>query len=240
MVVSIAEFGMRLAGVVAFPLLTAIALYRGGLAAGLSRRTSVTVAVGAAAVWGAWIGVSTALAAAGVYRDPGPVPWFGVAILGALLAALLATRIPVVARILAAPGSANRLVWPQAVRILGVTWLIALAQGTLPAAFALPAGLGDIATGVSALLLIRRWRTSSAVWLNVFGLVELLIALTIGYLGGASAQTVLPLTPSTIAVTVLPVALNPTTVVSLALALHIVSLARLRTATRPAATPAPA
>lgn len=230
-----------LIGVVATPLLTAVALYRGGLAAGLSRRTSAAVAVGIAALWGAWIGGSAALAASGVYRDPrAVVPWLGVAAAGALLTALASARIPVVARILAAPGTATRLVWPQSVRIVGVLFLVAMAQGTLPAVFALPAGLGDMAIGVSAVLLASRFRPGRAVWFNALGVLDLVTALTLGFLGGLGAHPILAVTPSTLAVTLLPIVLIPTATVPLDLALHVVSLARLRSTTRSVATPVPA
>jgi hypothetical protein len=50
---------------------------------------------------------------------------------------------PVVARALTAPGMASRLVGPF--RVAGVVFLFYLALGHLPALFALPAGLGDMA-----------------------------------------------------------------------------------------------
>src|SRR4029450_1928973 len=109
------------------------------------RRTAVRVATTTGAVWGAWIVVNGLLAAAGAYRQEAGVsrPWIGVAFAGALVGALLATRIPVMSRILAHPATPARLARPQVLRVVGVVFLIALAQGTLPAVFALPAGLGD-------------------------------------------------------------------------------------------------
>ena len=223
---------LGLAGAVGMPLMTAVALYRGGSAAGVSRRTSVAVAVGAGVLWGGWVGASAALAAAGVYDNPdSAVPWLGIAAAGALLVALLAARIPVVARILAAPGTANRLAWPQMLRVVGVVFVIAMAPGLgrLPAVFALPGGLGDIAIGVSAMLLVRNWRPGRAVWFNVLGILDLVVVLIIGLLAGQSAQ----------AVALLPLAMIPTTTVPLDLTLHLVSLTRLRTTTRSAAAPVP-
>lgn len=230
-----------LVGSVVTPAVAAVALYRGGLTAGLSPRASVGVAVSFGVVWGAWVGVSAALAANGVYRNPDAVvPALGIALLGALIAVLLATRIPVMARILAARGTTARLVWPHTVRVLGVLFLIAMAQGTLPAAFALPAGLGDMATGVAAILLARRWKPGRAVWFNVLGLVDLVVAVTLGMLGGLATHPILAVSPSTLAMTLLPLTLIPTTVVPLDAALHVFSLARLRRATRATALPAPA
>ncbi len=224
-------------GSVATPLVAAIALYRGGLAAGLSPRRAAGVAVTVGVVWGAWVGTSAALAANDVYHNQNAtVPWLGIAALGAMIAALLASRIPVLARILAASASTSRLAWPHTVRVLGVLFLIAMAQGTLPAAFALPAGLGDMATGVAAILLARRWSPTRAFWFNVFGLLDLADAVTLGLLGGLTAHPILAMSPSTVAMSLLPLALIPTAVVPLDAALHVLSLARLRRARRSAAT----
>jgi hypothetical protein len=228
-----------LAGSVATPSVAAFSLYRGGLAGGLPPRRSARVAAIFGVVWAAWVGASAALAANDVYHDPdAAVPWLGIAMFGAFVAALLAARIPVLARILAASATTSRSAWPHAVRVLGVLFLIAMAEGTLPAAFALPAGLGDMAAGVGALLLARRWTSRRAIWLNVFGLADLVVAVTLGLLGGLTTHQVLTLSPSTAALSLLPLALIPTAVVPLDAALHVLSLARLRRETRSAAVPA--
>jgi hypothetical protein len=174
------------------------------------------------------------LAHAGAYRqDPTAArPWIAVALFAALAAALLATRIPTVARILADPGTPARLALPHTLRVIGGVFLIVLALGKLPAVFAIPAGLGDIAIGVAAPFVA--WRLShganraGAVWFNVLGIVDLAIAVSIGFLAGLGPNQLLHVTPSTEAVALLPLALIPTTAVPLAVALHLVSLHRLR------------
>jgi hypothetical protein len=176
--------------------------------------------------------VSALLATAGAYRQEADVarPWIGVAFVGALAAALLATRIPVMSRILADPATPARLALPQALRVVGVVFLIALALGELPAVFALPAGLGDLAIGVSALVIARRLANGSrrgAVWFNVLGIVDLVVAVSIGFLAGIGPLNVLDVTPSTAPLGLLPLVLIPTTAVPLAVALHVVSLRQL-------------
>jgi hypothetical protein len=224
------------AGVVGIPALICVALYRGAVAARLGRRTGAAVAATAGAVWAAWLVGSGLLAAADVYRQR-PVatfPWIAVATLGALAAVLLATRIPVVARILAAPGTAARLTVPQTLRVVGAVFLVVLALGKLPAVFALPAGLGDFAVGVAAPFVAYRLSQGQgrgrAVWFNVLGIVDLVVAVTIASLAGLGPLGVLGTDPSTLAVTLLPLVLIPTTAVPLAVALHLVSLRRLRSA----------
>ena len=79
-----------------------------------------------------------------------------VAVIGFLLLLLALRWIPAVARRLAAPGMTSRLETPHMFRVAGVAFLITMALGQLPALFALTAGLGDIATGIAAVLRLRR------------------------------------------------------------------------------------
>src|SRR5215217_3098900 len=145
-------WALVLAGVIGIPAATCAVLYRSAVAAGVGHRASTVVVVTAAAGLGGWLVVSGLLARAGVYRqDPGEVvPWLLVVFTATLTALLLATRIPIVSRIVADPGTPMRLALPHTLRVVGVLFLIVMAQGHLPAVFALPAGLGDIAIGVAA------------------------------------------------------------------------------------------
>ena len=229
-------WALVLLGVVGIPAATAFALNRGGLAAGLRARTAATVSAVAAGVWGLWIAGAYALAASGSSREePGAVnPWIGVVFAAVLAVTLLATRVPVVARILADPQTPRRLAWPHALRVAGGVFLVVMALGKLPAVFAVPAGVGDIAVGVAAVFVARRGagRRRSAVWFNILGIVDLAVAVGIGFLAGLGPRPVLDVTPSTDILAGLPLVLIPTTAVPLAIALHIVSLRRLAVAAR--------
>jgi hypothetical protein len=228
-------WALVLTGAIGIPAATSAVLYRGALAAGVGRRAATAVAATTAAVLGGWVVLSGLLAGAGVYSlDPDDsVPWFLVAVTGTLISLMLATRIPIVSRILDDPGTPARLALPHTLRVVGVLFLIAMAQGHLPAAFALPAGLGDIAIGLAApfvaLRLARGTGRAAAVRFNVLGTLDLAIAGIIGFL----LLGIVEVTPSTAPLTLLPLALIPTTAVPLAVALHIVSLRRLRTADKP-------
>jgi hypothetical protein len=232
-------WALVLIGVIGIPAITCLVLYRGAIAAGLGRRTATAVVGGAAAVLGGWLLASGLLARADVYHQASgqAAPWFGVAVAGTLTGLLAATRIPVVARVLAAPGTAARLAVPHTLRVVGVTFLLVMAQGRLPAVFALPAGLGDIAAGLAAPFVARGLAQgggrSRAVWFNLFGILDLVVALTVGFLAGLGPWQPLAVTPSTEPLSLLPLALVPTTAVPLSLALHLVSLRRLRAATPP-------
>lgn len=185
------------------------------------------VAVGLGVVWAAWIVVSVVLAANDFYRAaPGEIrPWVGVAVVAVFVAALAAARIPSVATILAEPGMAARLVRPQMFRVIGAVFLIAMLLGELPAIFALPAGLGDVAVGIAAYFVARRARQTA--WFHVLGLLDLVVAVGIGFLAGPGGF--IAVSPSTVEVTLLPLVLIPTTAVPLAAALHVAALTRLRT-----------
>src|SRR5215217_6781179 len=231
-------WALVLIGVIGIPAITCLMLYRGAITAGLGRRTATMVTVVAAAGLGGWLVASGLVARAGAYHQASgqAAPWFGVAVAGTLLVLLAATRIPVVARILTAPGTPARLALPHTLRVVGVTFLLVMAQGHLPAVFALPAGLGDIAAGLAApsvaIRLAQGGRTR-AVWFNLYGILDLVVALTIGFLAGLGPWRPLEVTPSTEPLSLLPLALVPTVAVPLSLALHLVLLRRLRAAARP-------
>jgi hypothetical protein len=227
-----------LIGVIGVTVTMAGVLRSGATAAGLSRHKAVRMSAAFGIAWATWGITSALLADANVYRpQPGsPIPWVAVAVTGAFTAVLLSTRLPVVRRILANPGVLWQLTLPQVWRPVGMAFLIVMALGKLPAVFALPAGLGDIAVGVEALLVARSMRRGvvgrSAMWFNIFGLLDLVVAIGIGYAAGLGPTQLLAVTPSTEAITLLPLALILTTFVPLAAALHLMSLAKLRGATR--------
>ena len=143
-----------------------------------------------------------------------------------------------VARALAAPGLASRLEYPHLFRVEGVVFLIMMALGYLPALFALPAGLGDIAAGIAAPLvayrLARGTGRRAALWHNVFGMTDLVVALTLGALTGFQ---LIHVTPSAAPIFELPLALIVTAGVPLLFALHLTSVSALARAPR---TPLPA
>ena len=219
-----------IAGPAAVAALTCIVLYSGAERAGLGRRRAALLAGAAAVVLGGWLTATAVIAGHGWYRT---LPWFPVAAAGFLGLLLALSRIPVVARALAAPGMVSRLELPHTPRVAGVAFLFYLALGHLPALFALPAGLGDIAAGIAAPLVARRLAQGrgrrAALWFNAFGLTDLVTALTLGALTGFGLLNV---TPSSAPITELPLALIPTATVPLLFALHITSVLALRGAQR--------
>jgi hypothetical protein len=113
--------------------------------------------------------------------------------------------------------------------------LFYLAFGHLPALFALPAGLGDIAAGIAAPLAARKLAQGTGrratLWFNAFGITDLVVAGTLGALTGYQLLNVMP---SAAPISELPLALVPTVTVPLLLALHVTSVITLARAPRPA------
>ena len=188
-------WAITIAGIAAIAATTCIVLYGGAERAGLGRRRAALLAGAAAIVLGGWLTATAVIAGHGWYHTRS-LPWLPVAAAGFLGTLLALRRIPVVARALAAPGMASRLELPHTPRVAGVAFLLYMALGHLPALFALPAGLGDIAAGIAAPLVARRLAQGTgrraALWFNAFGMTDLVVALTLGALTGFGLLNVTP------------------------------------------------
>jgi hypothetical protein len=122
----------------------------------------------------------------------------------------------------------------QAWRWAGLGFLSLYGHKVLPAVFALPAGLGDMAIGITApwimLALVRQpgfaARGAFIRW-NVLGILDLLIALSIGALSALFA-TGAPGEISTAPMATLPLLLIPAFLVPLFLMLHTAALMQSR------------
>jgi len=111
-------------------------------------------------------------------------------------------------------------------RILGIVFLWGMTLGLLDPAFAIPAGIGDVLIGVTAIpFAIFLWKGYSwskyavVVW-SVLGIADLVNAVTLGVITSSDFST------STMAT--FPWVLVPTVGVPLALTLHGITLFRLR------------
>src|SRR5262249_43684453 len=145
-----------LVGVIGMPAGMSVVLYRGAIQAGLGRRRAAGGCAAAATLLAGWLVATRLIARAGAYNQRGPGP-LAAAVDGAVLIALLAApRIPVVSRVLAAPDTVTQLAVLQTFRIIGATSLVVSALAPLSLLFAVPAGLGDVATGVAAPFVARR------------------------------------------------------------------------------------
>ena len=118
------------------------------------------------------------------------------------------------------------LIAVQTWRVVGIAFLWGMALGIVEPAFAIPAGVGDVLIGVTAIpFAIFLWRGYSwskyavVVW-SVLGIADLINAVSLGLIINSDFST------STMAT--FPWILVPTVGVPLALALHGITLYRLR------------
>ena len=122
----------------------------------------------------------------------------------------------------------------QAWRFAGLGFLALWAQGVLPAAFALPAGLGDMAIGMTApwimLTLIRHPSFAASrlfvIW-NLLGMLDLIVAVSTGGLISVLARGI-PGEITTRPMTELPLILIPAYFVPIFFMVHLSALFQAR------------
>jgi len=204
-----------------------------------ARGTSRSVAILSAAFFAVWVVAVFALAARGFFA---PASTLGVPpIAYAFIPMALGYLAYLSSRSLRAVVHQIPLDWIigfQLYRVLGVVFLVEWWLGALPAVFALPAGVGDVAIGIAApsvAALIARGapnaRGAALRW-NLFGIADLVAALTLGVLTVPGQLHLLSLDAPNRAVTMLPLVLIPTILVPLSILLHLVGLHRLRGSAR--------
>jgi len=125
------------------------------------------------------------------------------------------------------------LVGVHIVRVLGVSFLVLEARNRLPAPFAPVAGWGDIVAGLAAIPVAwlvyrqaRGWRTAIAVW-NVFGMVDLVVAVSLGVLSSPGPLRRIFAEPGAGLMTSLPWLLIPGFLVPLLVTVHLVIFLRI-------------
>ena len=187
-------------------------------------------AVGSAAVLVVWLVSVMLLAANGVFRtDASRIPVALVMTLAAGYLLLLSGTF----RAIISGIPQHWLIAIQTFRILGGVFLVRYFQGELPGLFAIPAGVGDILTGLFAPLVAYWWvagkpyaRTAAIAW-NLFGMADLVNAVMLGVLTGGGGGGI-----------VFPIVLIPIYAVPRAFLVHSYSLIGLlrKTSRQPAPT----
>jgi hypothetical protein len=148
--------------------------------------------IGSAVVAAAWLVGVFLLGGAGVFRNDILPPRIPMALVATLLLGYLLLLSATFSRIVAAVPQ-HWLIGIQAFRILGSLWLVRYFAGQLPGLFAVPAGIGDVATGLLAPFVAYAWysgkpyaRSAAIAW-NLLGMADLVNAVVLGTLtnGGA-------------------------------------------------------
>lgn len=109
-------------------------------------------------------------------------------------------------------------------------FLVLYAQGRLPGIFAVPVGVDDILIGVAApvaaLLVLKehRWGKRLAILWNVGGIIDLVLAVVLGFLTSPSRYQLLAFNAPSFAIGVFPLVVVRTFAVPPSILLHVVSL----------------
>jgi len=131
----------------------------------------------------------------------------------------------------------------QIYRILGVQWLAYWMRGLLPTIFALPAGAGDVLTGLFALPAAiavaagtARGRRTAITW-NIFGLADFAVAITLGMITSPGQFQLIVSSVSGVGVDAFPNVLTLAFVVPSSVLLHVLSIRQLLRRSRTEAAP---
>ena len=178
-----------------------------------------------------WATVTAIVARRGFFeqRDPNSVPSIGIALALALLALAVCLLVsPSLRRLVT---NQKHLILLNLWRLVGLVFLMLMADGQMPALWALPAGIGDVIVGAMAPWIAARvdgpQGRRSAIIFNLFGMADLVVAVGLGIMTSPGPGQVFHTTPTSELATRFPFALVPAFLVPLAFVLHVISLWQL-------------
>ncbi len=184
----------------------------------------------------AWLGLALYLGRLNIYWVPDnldmPTIPFGLLVPIFIGFALLMRSARIARLIDAIPLS--WLVGVQFYRVLGFMFLVLWWNGRLPWQFALPAGIGDIATGVAAVgvavMLIRKasGAPKATYFWCLFGIADLIVAVVMGTLTSPGRFHFVALEAPNMLITAYPLVMIPTFAVPVSIILHGLCLWKLR------------
>jgi hypothetical protein len=194
-----------------------------------ARQTPIVVV--SAVTLGAWAFGTAQLARRGFYQPPdlySPPP-VGIAL--GLALAVLAGCVLLSPSLRGLLTNQRHLILLNLWRLVGVVFLVLMANGQMPALWALPAGIGDVIVGATAPWIARHVHTPEGKWraiiFNLFGMADLVVAVSLGVMTSPGPAHVFQTSPTSEFATQFPFALVPTFLVPLAFLLHVVSLWQL-------------
>ena len=189
------------------------------------------IAVVSGVVLAAWAIVSAVLARRGFFPPPDltSVPPIGITLALVLLVLAVCLLIsPSLRRLLT---NQRNLILLNLWRLVGAVFLMLMADGQMPALWALPAGIGDVIVGAIAPSIAARVDMPQgrrrAIIFHLFGMADLVVAVGLGIMTSPGPAQVFRTTPTSELATHFPLALVPTFLVPLAFVLHVISLWQL-------------
>ncbi len=179
-----------------------------------------------------WFGAALTMSLAGVFDTTGTMPIaLGLGVVLPVLVFLISWSAIPAFRAFVLGLNTRALIWIHAVRIVGVVFVILYYRGVLPGSFANPAGWGDIAAAVTAPLIamnLSRLSKRFVVGWNLYGMLDLVTAVTLGVLNSTSPIGVLTHDVTTRPMGQFPLSLVPTFGVPLLFICHLAVLFQLR------------
>jgi hypothetical protein len=193
-----------------------------------------------------WLGLIWGAAINGVFRvGVSPVPLTPLAI---FLPVIIGAPILLASRRIGQVLDAMPTTWLvalQVYRVLGSAFLIGWALGAVPGIFALPAGTGDVITGLLALPVAIslaagtiEGRRAAIAW-NIFGLLDFTVAVGIGLATSPGPLQLIVPAVTNAQLGTYPTVMIPAFAVPSSILLHALSLRQLYRRARRAATAAP-
>jgi len=198
---------------------------------GSDHRSAVAVTLGVGAILAAWLAATAAMGGAGVFlaRPSNAVPAIAGGVAIPIVTGVLLTRIPAVRDALAHPRMLALLTLANIWRVVGIVFITLYLQNLLPAQFALPAGIGDVAIGLAApFVAYALWKRPTnrrpGIIFHTLGLLDLVMALTLGLTSAPGALQIFTTQPNTLPMSVLPEVLVPIFLLPIGVIIHITAL----------------
>ena len=178
-----------------------------------------------------WLGAVWNLAEAGAFQArSGIISPLPIAVAAPVLIGLMSSR-RIAAAVDAAPVA--WLIALQVYRLIGGNFIFLWLYGAIPGVFAVPAGIGDMLVGLFAIPVAlylasgRPGGVALAVAWNIFGILDLVDALALGFLSSPGPLQALALDHPYVLTTSYPTVMTPVFAVPLSLILHGLSLWQL-------------
>lgn len=126
------------------------------------------------------------------------------------------------------------LIAVQFFRVMGVGFLSFYALGLIPALFAIPTALGDIFIGLTAPFIaygVKKrlpWANKWAIFWNRLGLVDLIMAISLGIATFPRPFQTLPTSPDNLPIALFPLVVVPCFAVPLSALIHVFAIRKLQ------------
>jgi hypothetical protein len=203
--------------------------FANGIAVSAAARLALVIGAGA------WVGLATAVAAAGVFSNTSlPFPWIGAFVAIPLLVAGAAAFLFPAVRVAFLRVPLSTLVGLNIARSLGIFFILLAWSGRLGGPFPQSAGWGDVITGLLAVPVMGLTAQQiaprdRAIWLwNAFGTLDLVAAIVLGVMSANGALQLIHAGAGSAAVQALPWSLIPSVLVPFYLITHGIIFAQLR------------